>query len=255
MKQFPKTSPAEVMELAKNHLYTNRLKAVNSPNVGEDVLEVLMYDTVEDVRAAVAQLGYGLGTLVHDESWYVRRIVAEQSYGLDLLVDDEDDHVRAAVARQGYGLEKLLYDVSSLVRRAVAEQSYGLDKLIHDTSDSVRAEVKKHLSSYVQTQGDYTLEVFHRDTPTYDKLWRERPFTIDQWFINNFPYGAPSAKEVLAKFEEETQASYTLSSLQQDVPTLLKVMEKHFFYEHWFNTEFPNGAVSKEEVLSKLKED
>ena len=259
MKQFPKTSPSEVIELAKSHNTERRLKALDSPNIGEDVLEVLVEDPDLKVREAVAKLGYGLDTLVHDENWYVRELVAEQGYGLDLLVDDEDDHVRAAVARQGYGLEKLLYDVSSWVRLAVAEQGYGLDKLIHDMSDRVRIEVKKRLgpdlSSYIQTQGNYTLEVFKRDTTTYEKVCKKYPFTIDRWFINNFPYGAPSAKEVLAKLKEEIQAPYTLSSLQQDVPTLLRVMEKHFFYEQWFNTEFPNGASSKEEVLGKLKED
>lgn len=253
MKQFPKTSTAEVIELAKNRSYTNRLKAINSPNVGEDVLEVLMYDSVSDVRAAVAQHGYGLDTLVHDESWYVRKLVAEQGYGLDLLIDDEDAYVRAAVVKQGYGLDTLLYDDSAIVRCAVAERGYGLDTLMYDKSTRVRAIVKKHLSSYTQTQGDYTLEVFQHDTPTYEKVCKKYIFT-DKWFINNFPYGAPSAEEVLAKLEEESRVPYTLSSLQQDIPTLTKVMEMHFFYEQWFNTKFPNGASSKEEVLAKLKE-
>lgn len=257
MKQFPKTSPAEVIELAKSFNPERRLKAVDSPNIGDDVLEVLVKDPDPKVREAVAKLGYGLDTLVHDENWYIRELVAEHGYGLELLVNDEDDHVRAAVARQGYGLEELLYDTSSWVRLAVAEQGYGLDKLIHDVSTRVRAEVKKrlgpNLSSYIQTQGDYTLEVFQRDTPTYEKVYKKHLFT-DKWFINNFPYGAPSAKEVLAKLEEENQAApYTLSSLQHDVPTLMKVMEKHLTdYAEWFSTEFPNGATSAEEVLSKL---
>lgn len=53
--------------------------------------------------------------------------------------------------------------------------------------------------------------------------------------------------------ESVTGGSYTLSSLQQDSETLTKVIRKHWDYEQWFNTIFPNGASSKEEVLTKLK--
>lgn len=51
---------------------------------------------------------------------------------------------------------------------------------------------------------------------------------------------------------KSTLGPYTLSSLQHDMSTLLKVMEKHFFYDTWFNKEFPNGATSAEEVLRRL---
>lgn len=55
---------------------------------------------------------------------------------------------------------------------------------------------------------------------------------------------------------KSTTGSYTLSSLQHDVPTLLKVMERHLTdYVDWFNTKFPNGESSAEEVLAKLKEE
>lgn len=52
------------------------------------------------------------------------------------------------------------------------------------------------------------------------------------------------------------ESKYTLSSLQHDVPILIKVMEKHLDdYADWFTTKFPNGASSSEEVIAKLKED
>ncbi len=42
----------------------------------------------------------------NDEDSYVRAAVAEQGYGLDKLVHDDAVIVRDAVAKQGYGLSK-----------------------------------------------------------------------------------------------------------------------------------------------------
>lgn len=45
--------------------------------------------------------------------------MAEEGYGLDVLVHDENPHVRAAVAKQGYGLDKLFEDRAINVRKTV----------------------------------------------------------------------------------------------------------------------------------------
>lgn len=88
-------------------------------------------------------------------------------------------------------------------------------------------------------------------------------FNAQEWFEQTFPDGAPSKDAIRAKLEEEDDdapksaaGSYTLDTFLRDVPTLIKVMEKHLDdYEDWFATNFPNGASSAEEVLSKLKEE
>ena len=55
--------------------------------------------------------------------------------------------------------------------------------------------------------------------------------------------------------DKSTGGSYTLYSLQRDVDALMKVLEKHpYDYAKWFHENFPNGASSKDEVLSRLKE-
>lgn len=51
------------------------------------------------------------------------------------------------------------------------------------------------------------------------------------------------------------EGAYTLTSLQHDVTTLMEVLEHTREYADWFTTNFPNGASSAEEVLSKLKDD
>lgn len=100
-----------------------------------------------DVRIAVAEQGYGLDTLVHDENGFVRQAVAKQGYGLDMLVHDADWLVRKVVAEQGYRLDKLVHDEDCDVRKAVAKQGYEMDELIHDKDFSVREVAKAMLDS------------------------------------------------------------------------------------------------------------
>lgn len=48
------------------------------------------------------------------------------------------------------------------------------------------------------------------------------------------------------------QGSYTLKDLSMDTSTMIAIINKHPNFEEWFEQTFPNGASSKEEVLSKL---
>lgn len=50
-----------------------------------------------------------------------------------------------------------------------------------------------------------------------------------------------------------TKASYLITDFLHDPPTLMKVMENHSNYKEWFNTSFPNGANSREEVIAVAK--
>ena len=75
-----------------------------------------------EIRAKVAELGYGLKELVDDPNWYVRKQVAKQGYGLGLLVDDPDEDVRVEVAKHGFGLNTLKNDESDYVRAEVKLQ-------------------------------------------------------------------------------------------------------------------------------------
>lgn len=64
---------------------------------------------------------------------------------------------------------------------------------------------------------------------------------------------ADEAIRVSKEFRERREVpTYSLVNLIHDPSTLIAVMEKHSDYAEWFNQTFPNGASSKEEVLSKL---
>lgn len=53
-----------------------------------------------------------------------------------------------------------------------------------------------------------------------------------------------------------TSPSYSIDDFLHDPNVLIKVMEKHLTdYTEWFNTKFPNGASSAEEVLAKLNDE
>lgn len=95
------------------------------------------------IRQAVADQGFCLNTLIHDECDDVRAAVAKQGYGLKELLRDYSFVVRLVVAKQGYGLDVLIHDVDWHVRMAVAEQGYGLDILVHDEDCDVRQAAKK----------------------------------------------------------------------------------------------------------------
>ena len=68
----------------------------------EDNLDILINDPNPNVRAAVAEKGYGLDKLINDKSWYVRKIIANQGYGLDILINDEDSYVKEIVIKKLY---------------------------------------------------------------------------------------------------------------------------------------------------------
>ncbi len=106
--------------------YRNQVKeALKAHNQDEDLSGLVEHDAWQ-VRAAVANQGYGLDKLVNNVDWYVRIAVAKQGYGLDKLVNDDHCHVRIAVANQGYGLDKLVDDDVWEVREAAKAQ---LEKL------------------------------------------------------------------------------------------------------------------------------
>lgn len=124
------------------------------------LLDELVRDGSAQIRAEIAQKGYGLENLINDEDEYVRMRVAQQGYGLETLVNDADNMVRAEVARQGFGLETLVNDTSMRVREAVAQQGYGLETLINDKERNVRLSV---------AQQGYGLDVLIHDD---DKIVR-----------------------------------------------------------------------------------
>ena len=101
-------------------------------------LDILIHDEFASVRLAVVEQGYGLDILINDKIPWIRKAVAKQGYGLDILIHDEDKDVRKAVAKQGYGLDILIHDEDKDVRKAVAKQGYGLDILIHDKDKGVK---------------------------------------------------------------------------------------------------------------------
>lgn len=90
-------------------------------------LDVLVNDKNRDVRAAVAKCGRDkdLDVLVYDKNWYVRTAVARQKRDkdLDILVNDEDWFVRKTVAKYGRNkdLDKLINDKNRYVRNTVIE--------------------------------------------------------------------------------------------------------------------------------------
>lgn len=52
--------------------------------------------------------------------------------------------------------------------------------------------------------------------------------------------------------EEFRKMNYQLYDFLKDPHTLMAVMEKHSDYKAWFERNFPNGASSAEEVVSKI---
>ena len=52
--------------------------------------------------------------------------------------------------------------------------------------------------------------------------------------------------------DELRKMNYQLYDFLKDPHTLIAVMEKHSDYKAWFEHNFPNGASSAEEVISKL---
>lgn len=144
MRQFPKTSSAEVIALANSPYFIDRMDAASADDIGEDMLSLLVRDKSWKVRFKVAKRGYGLDILVNDSEWRVREVIAQQGYGLSLLVKDSCPNVRCAVAEQGYGLDILLHDKNILVRAVVASKGYKLDVLANDPDGYIRAAAKAY---------------------------------------------------------------------------------------------------------------
>lgn len=64
-----------------------------------------------------------------------------------------------------------------------------------------------------------------------------------------------NGKEYMKGLNIFVQGDYDTSKLVHDPSTLIAVMEKHPNYKEWFNSAFPNGASSADEVLQRLKEE
>lgn len=135
----------------------NTLASKYNVDVNEEraIDQVFHFTDDDELRAAVAEQGYGLDKLVHDDAVIVRDAVAKQGYGLDILIDDNNRDVRMTVAHQCYGLDKLINDDYWGVRAEIANRGYGLDKLIHDEEpkarllayDALRAEEEQQKSN------------------------------------------------------------------------------------------------------------
>ena len=70
--------------------------------------------------------------------------------------------------------------------------------------------------------------------------------------VDNVEESRVALKQWLDTLEVSSRGSYQLDNLRMDPPTLMAAMEKHKDFEGWFNQNFPNGASSKDEVLSKI---
>ena len=159
----------------KNLDLEEKIELIDSENINDEILDILVKDKDWNIRVAVAYKGrdkyldilindedeyvrkavaaYGrdkdLDVLVNDEDWHVRRTVAEhgRDKDLDILANDKNQYVRAAVARCGRykDLDILVNDEDYWVRYAVAEhgRDKDLDILVNDKNQYVRAAVAK----------------------------------------------------------------------------------------------------------------
>ena len=76
----------------------------------------------------------------------------------------------------------------------------------------------------------------------------ESRVALNNW-LNTLEVSSDSAEEFRRQHE---QTNYQLYDFLKDPHTLIAVMEKHQNYKEWFNDNFPNGASSAEEVISKI---
>lgn len=76
----------------------------------------------------------------------------------------------------------------------------------------------------------------------------ESRVALNNW-LNTLEVSSDSVEEFRRKHE---QRNYQLYDFLKDPSTLIAVMEKHSDYAEWFTRNFPNGASSAEEVVSKI---
>lgn len=76
----------------------------------------------------------------------------------------------------------------------------------------------------------------------------ESRVALNNW-LDTLEVPSDSTDEFRRKHE---QMNYQLYDFLKDPHTLMAVMEKHSDYKAWFERNFPNGASSVEEVISKL---
>ena len=94
-------------------------------------------------RIEAARAGYGLPTLVKDESAYVKAEVAKKGYGLPRLSKDPDYQVRREVARQGYNPPMFTIDYDE-VTRSIAQQ-----KTAEEKDPKVKEQYKEQINGYI----------------------------------------------------------------------------------------------------------
>lgn len=94
---------------------------------------------------------------------------------------------------------------------------------------------------------------------TYICTLKEEPATVQHLEKEMIPMLWPKSKadeaiRVSKEIRERHKVPYySLVSLIHDPHTLIEVMYRHEDYTKWFATNFPNGASSKDEILSRLQ--
>lgn len=172
-----------IIDKIKDLKANDKIKLIESEDVSDEILDILVNDKNCFVREAVAKHGRNkdLDILVNDEYSVIREVIAE--YGrdkdLDILVNDEDIDVRREVAEYGRGkdLDILVNDEDSNVRYEVAMhgRDKDLDILIHDKDSYIRAEVarrgrEKDLNSLINDEDNYVRDtVVKNENFKYDK--------------------------------------------------------------------------------------
>lgn len=124
-----KASPELLSELVKSDDPTVRFMALGNPNITQEQLEKLEYDSDEQVRLAVPSTGYTSDNLLDSSDKEIRILVA--AFGdfdkIGKLIYDEEAEVRERIANRGIGHDVLYKDPVYWVRLTVA---YNANKMI-----------------------------------------------------------------------------------------------------------------------------
>ncbi len=92
-------------------------------------LDIYIKDESPIVRAAVADMKYGLEILKYDPEPSVRSTVASNYTGdLDIFLNDPDPLVRLSVAFRDYKLDKLLNDSDYIIRNVAKDRKFKIEK-------------------------------------------------------------------------------------------------------------------------------
>lgn len=124
-----KASPELLSELVKSDDPTVRFMALGNPNITQEQLEKLEYDSDKQVRLAVPSTGYTSDNLLDSSNKEIRILVA--AFGdfdkIGKLIYDEEAEVRERIANRGIGHDVLYKDPVYWVRLTVA---YNANKMI-----------------------------------------------------------------------------------------------------------------------------